>query len=60
MADKRKKLIDITEDEKEIDRVKKLENENANLRQENDLLKKLQRFLEEEHQSDLDSSKDTD
>ena len=42
----------------EIDRVKRLEKENARLRQENDLLKKWQRFLAEEHQNDLDSSKD--
>lgn len=59
MADKRKKLTGISEDKKEIDRVKKLENENARLRQESDLLQKWQRFLAEEYQKDLDSSKDT-
>ncbi len=50
----------MSKDKKELDRVKKLEKENARLRQENDLLKKWQRFLAEEHQNDLDSSKDTD
>ena len=59
VADKRKKITSIAQDKKELDRVKKLENENARLRQENDLLKKWQRFLAEEHQNDLDSSKDT-
>jgi len=58
VADKRKKVTSISEDKKEIDRVKKLEKENARLRQENDLLKKWQRFLAEEHQNDLDSSRD--
>lgn len=59
VADQRKKVTSIKENKKEIDRVKKLENENDRLRQENDLLKKWQRFLAEEHQNDLDSSKDT-
>jgi len=59
VTDKRKKITSIAQDKKELDRVKKLENENARLRQENDLLKKWQRFLAEEHQNDLDSSKDT-
>ena len=57
VPDKRIKTLTAKE-KKEINRVKKLENENARLRQENDLLKKWQRFLAEEHQSDLDSSKD--
>lgn len=59
VADKRNKVTSIKEDKKELDRVKRLENENAKLRQENDLLKKWQRFLAEGHQNDLDSSKDT-
>ena len=57
VADKRKKVTSISVDKKELDRVKKLEKENARLRQENDLLKKWQRFLAEEHQNDLDSSR---
>ena len=60
IADKRKKITNMSNDKKEIDRVKKLEAENARLRQENDLLKKWQRYLAEEHQNDLDSSRDTD
>ena len=59
VADKRNKITNITKEKNEMDRVKRLEKENARLRQENDLLKKWQRFLAEEHQSDLDSSKDT-
>ena len=38
----------------------RLKKENERLRQENDLLKKWQRYLAERHQSDLDSSKDTE
>ena len=43
-----------------MDRLKTLEHENARLRKENDLLKKWQRYLAEQHQNDLDSSRDTD
>ncbi len=60
IADKRLKITPMSKDIKELDRVKKLEQENARLRQENDLLKKWQRFLAEEHQKDLDSSKSMD
>jgi len=60
IADKRQKITPMSKDKKELDRVKKLEQENARLRQENDLLKKWQRFLAEEHQKGLDSSKDMD
>jgi transposase len=60
VADKRKKITHMTKDKKELDRVKQLEKENARLRQENDLLKKWQRYLAETHQNDLDSSRDTD
>ena len=59
VADKRQKVTSMTKDKKELNKVKKLEQENKRLRQENDLLKKWQRFLAEEHQNDLDSSKDT-
>jgi transposase len=45
---------------KQLNEVAKLKKENAKLKQENDLLKKWQRYLAEQHQSDLDSSKDTD
>lgn len=60
VADKRKKITPMAKDKKELDRVKQLEKENARLRQENDLLKKWQRYLAETHQNDLDSSRDTD
>jgi transposase len=59
VADKRKKITHMAKDKKELDRVKQLEKENTRLRQENDLLKKWQRYLAETHQNDLDSSRDT-
>lgn len=61
VADKRKKLTPaITRQEKEISKLKKLEAENKKLKQEVDLLKKWQRFLAEEHQQDIDSSRSSD
>ena len=60
IADNRKTVTPMAKDKKELSRVKQLEKENARLRQENDLLKKWQRYLAEEHQNDLDSSRDTD
>jgi len=60
VADKRKKITPMAKDKRKLDRVKELEKENARLRQENDLLKKWQRYLAEEHQNDLDSSRDTE
>jgi transposase len=60
VADKRQKIIPMAKDKKELSKIKQLEQENKRLKQENDLLKKWQRFLAEEHQNDLDSSKDTD
>jgi len=59
VADKRKKIAHMAKDKNKLDRVKQLEKENARLRQENDLLKKWQRYLAETHQNDLDSSRDT-
>ena len=60
VADNRKKIIPMEKDKKELSHVNQLEKENARLRQENDLLKKWQRYLGETHQNDLDSSRDTD
>jgi len=60
VADKRKKLKGLGKEEKELSKVKELEKEVARLKLENDLLKKWQRFLAEEHQSDIDSSRETD
>ena len=45
-----KKLTENAQLKKEVERLKK----------ENDLLKKWQRYLAEQHQNDLDSSKDTE
>lgn len=60
VADKRKKLTGLGQQKKELSRINKLERENSKLKQENDLLKKWQRYLAEQHQSALDSSKDTE
>ena len=60
VADQKKKVTSLVKEKKELDRLKQLEKENARLRQENDLLKKWQRYLAEQHQNDLDSSKDMD
>lgn len=61
MADKRKKLTEVSSaQEKELSKVKRLESENKKLKQELDLLKKWQRFLAEEHQQDIDSSRDSE
>lgn len=60
VPDKRHKITSMVKDKKEVDRIKKLEKEIKQLKQENDLLKKWQRYLAEEHQNDLDSSKDTE
>lgn len=59
VTDKRKKVISIRKEKAELSRVKKLELENARLKQENDLLKKWQRFLAEQHQKNIDSSRET-
>ena len=60
VADKRKKVICIRKEKAELNKIKKLEKENARLKQENDLLKKWQRFLAEQHQKDIDSSRETE
>jgi len=54
------KITDLYKEKKEMDRLRKLEKENARLKQENDLLKKWQRYLAEQHQNDLDSSDDSE
>ena len=59
VADKRKKVTSMAKDKKELNKIKQLEKESAQLKQENDLLKKWQRYIAEEHQNDLDLSKDT-
>ncbi len=44
----------------ELNEMARLKRENERLKKENILLKKWQRYLAEQHQSDLDSSKSTD
>lgn len=60
MADKRKKVTSINNELAELNKLKALQKEVARLKQENELLKKWQRFLAEEHQNDIDSSRETD
>ena len=60
VSDKRNKVTSIRNEKMELDKVNQLEKENARLRQENDLLKKWQRFLAEEHQNDINSSRETE
>lgn len=61
VADIRKKLTDVpSKQEKELSKVKRLEAENRKLKQEVELLKKWQRYLAEEHQQGIDSSRDSD
>jgi transposase len=60
VPDKRKKIVSLKQEKAELDKVARLEKENARLRQENDLLKKWQRFLAEEHARNSGSSTDTD
>ena len=46
--------------DKELTENARLKKDVARLKKENDLLKKWQRYLAEQHQNDLDSSKDTE
>ncbi len=55
-----KELMAKLPNKKELNKIKQLQKENDRLKMENDLLKKWQRYLAEVHQSDLDSSKNTD
>lgn len=59
VADKRKKSP-TTVTQKELNKIKQLEKQVAELQQENKLLKKWQRFLAEEHHNDTSSSRGTD
>ncbi len=60
VAAKGQKVTSIKQEKEKLDKVKALEKEVVLLKQENDLLKKWQRYLAEQHQSDLDSSRSTD
>ena len=46
-------------DKKELDRIRQLEKQVTELQEENDLLKKWQRFLAEAHHNDTSSSRET-
>jgi len=59
MAGKRKKIVSLAKDKAELDKIKSLQKEVAKLKQENELLKKWQRFLAEKHQNAINSSKET-
>lgn len=52
IPDKRKKVISMTKDKKELDRLKRFTKKNTRLLQENDLPKMWQRYLAETHQND--------
>jgi transposase len=60
VPDRRKKLNGAGMAVHDLSRLDQLERENAQLKKENDLLKKWQRFLAEEHQRGIDSSRETD
>lgn len=60
VADKRSRVTSIRKEKAELDRVKQLEKEIARLKQENELLKKWQRFLAEHHQRNSNSSQETE
>lgn len=59
VADRRQRAPGLDSKKKELDRIKQLEKQVAELKQENDLLKKWQRFLAEEHHNDTSSSRET-
>lgn len=58
MPDKRKKTTNLRHESKELTKLQRLEKENAQLKQEVDLLKKWQRFLAEERKKGISSSVD--
>ena len=60
VADGRKKALSIRKEKRELDYIKRVEQENARLKQENCLLKKWQRFVAEEHKNAIDSSRKTE
>jgi transposase len=60
VADKRKKVVSIKKEKNAVDKLKRLEKEISRLKQENDLLKKWQRFLAEERQKSINLSNDID
>ena len=59
VADKRKKIAGQSKVTKQLTKEQQLERENKKLKEELYVLKKWQRFLAEEHQDDIDSSKNS-
>jgi transposase len=60
VADKRKKVAGQSKAKKQLTNEQKLERENKQLKEELYALKKWQRFLAEEHQDDINSSKNSE
>ena len=60
VGSKKNKVVTLLKEKKELDQLKKLEKENLRLRKEVDILKKWQRFIAEEHQTNIDSLRNTD
>ena len=60
VADKRKKVAGQLKAKKVLTKEQQLERENKHLKEELYILKKWQRFLAEEHQADIDSSKNSE
>ena len=60
VADKRKKVAGQSKAKKQLTNEQKLERENKLLMEELYVLKKWQRFLAEEHQDDINSSKNSE
>ena len=60
VADKRKKVAGQSKVKKQLTNEQKLQRENKQLKEELYVLKKWQRFLAEEHQDDINSSKNSE
>ena len=59
VIDQRSKIVKASKLRTDLGRVQELKKENDRLKLENQLLKKWQRFLAEEHLSDISSSRET-
>ena len=57
VSNKRKKVTSLNKEKKELTELNKLKKENERLQKELDILKKWQRFIEEEHQTSIDLSR---
>ena len=59
VTDRKSRAPDQSAEKKKLDRIRQLEKQIAELKEENELLKKWQRFLAEEHHNDTSSSRET-